>query len=37
VLSDIAMLAMDLERLGRLDLSELVLSDYREFSGSPIR
>jgi uncharacterized protein len=36
VLSDIAMLAMDLERLGRPDLSQVVLADYREFSGSSL-
>lgn len=33
VLSDIAFLVMDLERLGRLDLADEVLSAYREFSG----
>lgn len=34
VLLDIAMLAMDLERLGRHDLALRCLDDYREFSGA---
>lgn len=34
VLLDVAMLAMDLERLGRHDLALRFLDDYREFSGA---
>lgn len=33
VVADIAFLAMDLERLGRVDLARRLLDDYREFSG----
>lgn len=33
VLADAAFLAMDLERLGRADLAERFLRDYREFAG----
>lgn len=33
VISDVAFLAMDLERLGRLEFSGLVLRKYHEFSG----
>jgi aminoglycoside phosphotransferase family enzyme/predicted kinase len=33
VLADVAFLAMDLERLGRLDLAERFLAAYRELSG----
>jgi len=34
-LDDVAFLAMDLERLGRLDLAHDWLDDYAEFSGDP--
>ncbi|MCK9893955.1 AAA family ATPase [Frankia sp. AgB32] len=33
VLADVAFLAMDLQRLGRVDLAEHFMSSYREFSG----
>lgn len=35
VLDDVACLAMDLEHLGRDDLSDQLLRDYAEFSGAP--